>query len=175
MSDAYEQPCGEELLSGAGRRRREEILDLALGQARAQRRGRRLRRGLAATLSLGVIVFVTGRAWMRHSPGPAAAPSIAQRPSTPMASAPAEGPRPVILVGHLAQHPREITIGRVETDPQIVARLALPRQTPTWQKLSDEELLQRLAESGRPAGLAYVGGHAMVLYRGHRDEARKNN
>ncbi len=72
------------------------------------------------------------------------------------------------------RRPREIVITRVQTDPTIAARLAVRPQKPNWQKIGDDALLERLTEAGKPAGLAYLDGRPIIMFRGkgHFDDAR---
>ena len=138
-------------LSDRGQHRRAEILALARRAARARRHRRTARRvGAAAAVALlfiGVFVLVRPRELPR--------PPIVQRPNT---TKPLPIPAPV-------NPPPRIVVTRIETDPTLLSRWAIAPRKPTWQALSDDELLHGLAEAGRPAGLAYVDGHPMLLFR----------
>jgi hypothetical protein len=63
------------------------------------------------------------------------------------------------------RQPSEILITYIQTDPQIASHLTLSPQKPTWQTIGDDALLERLSEAGKPAGLAYVDGRAIILFR----------
>jgi hypothetical protein len=79
--------------------------------------------------------------------------------------APATAPSPVhhAIAGPTAS---EIVVTRIQTDPTLLQRLAIPPQKPTWKILSDDELLHELADAGKPAGLDYSNdGPVVVLYR----------
>ena len=53
----------------------------------------------------------------------------------------------------------------IPTDPTITDRLALPPQPSKVAIIHDDELLAGLAQAHEPAGLAYVNGKAMLLFR----------
>jgi hypothetical protein len=158
-------------LSAAGRQRQMEILRLARAEAGRRQLGRHTLRGGAAVLSLalcaaGVLVFRSSRLTSGLAPHDGdPRPSIARAPGESQPAPAVASPRAVVLVGR-PRRAGEIAIGRIETDPAIATSLAMPPQRPTWQKLTDDQLLERLAENGRPAGLAFVDGRAVVLYRG---------
>ncbi len=150
------------IFSAGGRRRQEEILALALRQARRQRRGR-LARGLAA-VSAAVLLLAT-LALVRIGRWPAAVPSpapilVQQQSPTPLPAAPrVESPAPIALPPPATG----IVIVRIETDPDILRRLAIPPQEPTWKRLTDDELLEELSAAGRPAALARIDGQAVLI------------
>jgi hypothetical protein len=58
-----------------------------------------------------------------------------------------------------------VTITRVATEPGIGDRLSIRASAAAapLPRLSDDELLARLAEAGHPAGLAYVDGSRPML------------
>jgi len=149
-----------EALSPAGQLRRGEILTLAHRQAYGLRRRLRFRRTAVLAVVAGLALALTLR--LRHSPtprplvhAPSSEPAQAKDRSAVALALPQ--PRHRLAPGVLIEH--------ISTDSTLVSRLTLPPQSATWQKLSDDELLERLADTGRPAGLAYVSGHAQVLYR----------
>lgn len=143
-------------LSPAGVCRREAILRLARAAARSRRRRRRA--GRAA--GLAVVAVVTAWAALR--------PHRGELPSTPLVRSPQTIPTPAPARRSLvaASPPRpEIVVTRVETDPDLLRRWKVPPQTPTWQWLTDDELFHALDDAGRPAGLAYIDGRAMLVFR----------
>ncbi|HEY2585212.1 MAG TPA: hypothetical protein VGI81_05560 [Tepidisphaeraceae bacterium] len=135
------------LLSDAGERRRERILDLALAEAR----GRRRRRALARTaLTLAVVLVAVGVPLLLRSRSSQPA-NIAVKPPAPHPAAPVSPPRLVVT--------------RIETDPHIIERLAIRQEPSPVVLINDNELLTELAMAHRPAGLAYVNGKATLLFR----------
>ena len=77
---------------------------------------------------------------------------------------------PVITVkrespNSVASLPQPILITRIETDPHIVERLSISPRESHVIVIGDSELLRELAEAHQPAGLAYVNGKAMLLFR----------
>lgn len=147
MSERFEREQSE-VLSPAGRARREEILDDALRVADRRRRAKIFSRAAVVLIAAGIFssVFLVGRG---RTPAPVAhvlPPAI--RETAPLKKSPAE-----------------IAIVRVKTDPTLLEQMRAPPQTPTWKELSDDELLKQLAAAGKPAGIAYVDGKAELLYR----------
>ena len=148
MSDEFDG-----YLSAVGETRREEILQLAHRAVRSRRRRRAVGRVVMAVVAISLIVAALPRP--RHVP----APDLAVRPVVKHPDRPstiAIQPRPLV---------KQIVITRIENDPVLLARLRIPPGQPTWETLSDDGLLRSLNEAGRPAGLAYVGGHTMILFR----------
>jgi hypothetical protein len=157
MDDFRNNPYGTPL-SPEGKRRRREILQVAIHEARAIR-SRRFRRRIAivGAIALLAVLFI---------PRPAPRPLVHQ-------STPAPEPRHVALATRIVprvtprppRQPSEILITYIQTDPQIASHLTLSPQKPTWQTIGDDALLERLSEAGKPAGLAYVDGRAIILFR----------
>ena len=145
QNDGFRPP-----LSPEGEARHLEILRLAKGEARGLRHRRAARR-IAIACALAAVVGILLP--HRHPPRIVQLPAPATRHIAPHPST-----RPT-------RQPREIIITRIETDPMIAARLAIPPQQPTWLKIGDDALLQRLADAGKPAGLAYVDGRTIILFR----------
>ena len=140
-------------LSPSGQVRRAQILQLALHQARRQRlRRRAVRAGIACLAVVGVGLAVL------QSRRPSLDPS---RTSTAKTLAP--NPQPS------ADHPvvGKITIERIETDPTIVDRLAVPVAAPKWVQIDDEQLSQELSKAGQPAGLARIGNQVTLIFHNH--------
>src|SRR5688572_6602221 len=175
-TDAADVPTPSLSLRGAARRDR--ILDLARGAARRRRQRRRAGRAVAAaavviavSTAVGVIVrrpsgSVPGRGPGRELAIPVVPPHGATVPTLPapseLATAPTIPP----------QRKAKVSIARLTTEAGIVDRLALrPRAAAEPRRLSDDELLDRLAEAGRPAGLAYVDGRAVLLYHDKQRDA----
>ncbi len=61
------------------------------------------------------------------------------------------------------QPSNQIVINYIQTDPNIVQRLAAPPVTPAWTSIGDDELLKTLADAGQPGGLVYMNGQAALL------------
>jgi hypothetical protein len=61
--------------------------------------------------------------------------------------------------------PQSIVISRISDDPTIVARLSVPEPPNIIQRIGDDQLLDELAKASEPAGLAYVNGKAVLMYR----------
>lgn len=135
-------------LSADGRRRCEEILRLACQQAIRRRSRRRLGNAALAAGSIATLVIVA--TLMRPTaPAPSARPLVAERP--PQRSQPAA---------------TGLHIERLQTDPNIVARLAVRPAPRQWRPLDDDQLLQTLASSGRHAALAHRDGHTFMAIAG---------
>jgi hypothetical protein len=77
--------------------------------------------------------------------------------------------RPTIAVKEVKQHEaameKRIVVSRIMTDPDIVRRLSVPAEPSHVKVIHDEQLLSELAAAHEPAGLAYVNGKAMLMYR----------
>jgi hypothetical protein len=129
-------------LTEQGQKRREEILQ----QARHWARGRRVRRrmvrgGAVALLLVGLTVFFWKPAGT-HRPD-----SIEEvRTTLPSSDRSAE---PVVM--------------RIVTEHGLADRLAVKIDGASVSRLTDQQLLDRLAEGGRPAAVAYVDGREIVL------------
>ena len=66
-----------------------------------------------------------------------------------------------------------VVIERIQTEAGLTDRLSIRPDPSGWQRLSDDDLLRRLSDAGKPAGLAYVDGRAMLLfYNEPRDGTR---
>ena len=151
-------------LSPDGEERRLKILALAQDAARGRRRRRIATRVIAACIVVfcGVIPLAARFSHRNSSPSRS---QIAERrqPSAPSDVAPRHR--------NPQQHPNEIVVTRIETDPEIANRLAVRREAPVYRRLTDDDLLRQLADAGRPAGIAYVRGHATLLYHGRMGAA----
>lgn|GEM_PF-3969868 len=138
-------------LSPAGEQRKESILAMAKVHASQRRQRRRAAQTLAATAA---IIFAL------------AVPVLLLRPhhhqAKPIAVVPNVHPQ---IEQHLTKSPFKprVVVVKIETDPQIIDRLAIPPQPARWKKIGDDELLRDLASAHQPAGLAYVGDHKPVL------------
>lgn len=161
-------------LSRDGERRREQILRLALRTAAARGRRRRQARGAAGIAMLLVVATVIGLRFghLAQKPDVATVPRPIPIPATTTPSpAPPSIPPPAVVAASPARPARpEIVITRIETAPGLADRLAIRRDPSAWQRLSDDDLLHRLSDAGKPAGLAYVDGRAMLLFR---DQSRE--
>ena len=154
------------LLSPDGEARRRHILRVAVQEADSMRH-RRIRQRFIAACSLALIIGIL-------IPYRRAPQIVKHEDSRPAITNP---PATTALVPKHLPEPRAIVITRIQTDPTIAARLALQPQKPTWQKIGDDALLERLSEAGKPAGLAYLDGRAVILFRGkaHYDQSRPHH
>ncbi|MGA2257081.1 MAG: hypothetical protein ABSG53_20710 [Thermoguttaceae bacterium] len=140
-------------LSPLGQARHDRILELALHQARRQRRRRlAVRAGIIffALVGIGMALLHVLRSPLDPPRASTANESIAHVLS------PAERPGA-----------RKVIIERIETDPTIARRLAVPSAAPKWEQIDDDQLSQELAKAGRPAGLAKIGGHVTLIFHDH--------
>ena len=132
------------IISPQGQRRQRQILDLALVAA-----DRRRRRRIAAQLAaMAVVASLIAIPLMRlHR---SASPAIVKTtpPPTPSKSDSLPG------------------VALIATDSTIAQRLAIRAQPSKVVIIHDDELLAGLAQAHEPAGLAYVNGKAMLLFRG---------
>ena len=125
--------------SPAGQAKAERILRLA---QQAGRRRRWRRRCLQAT----PIVLLLLATVLRRPPASPTAP-------TPIATTP-----PLVVKVPL------VRIERIMTDPTISDRLRMPTIEPHWERLTDDRLLDLLAEARHPAAIAYEDGRAKLVY-----------
>jgi hypothetical protein len=136
-------------LSPRGRQRREQILEMVIRQSRQRRRRRLAIRGGAVGIVL-VVVSIALLRIPRSTPHPSDAPMVKSVPRAAPAPLPRQGGK--------------VVIERIQTDPTIVRRLAVPKSPPRWQTLDDDQLLQELAQAGRPAGLVKIDGRTTLVY-----------
>jgi hypothetical protein len=134
------------ILSEEGRLRQQLILQAALGASR----GRKRRRIVIRSIWQGVSVIVLAallRPWIYFKPP---AIQVAQP----------------IVIEHPVEHPAPLVIvQRIETDPNILARLALPPMRSHVRHISEDELLRELADAHQPAGVISVDGKARLVFR----------
>ena len=158
MNDTKED-FADVVLSAEGRYRRTAILRMARRESRLRVRRQFGRRAgvTGACLSIGIAIF-----WLTRPRNEAALQIVHQSPLTQ----PMPQPATRVTVQRPKATPLEIRITRIETDRMLVERLTVPPQKPSWTVIDDDELLRRLAEAGRPAGLAYVDGRTLILFRG---------
>lgn len=136
-------------LSSAGEQRKESILAMAKDHALWRGRRRKATQALAAAIILALAVPVSLLRPHHHQALPVAvAPNIHSQPDQQIRKTIAQS-RVVVL--------------KIESDPHIIERLAIPPQPPRWKKIGDDELLRDLASAHQPAGLAYVGDKKPVL------------
>jgi hypothetical protein len=140
-------------LSPQGQARRDQILELAVRQARRQRR-RRL--GFRA----GIICVALGAIGVALLPAP-------RRPLGPPVDSIAEASPTHTLPPADRPGLGNVIIERIETDPTIARRLTLPPAAPKWEQIDDDQLSQELAKAGQPAGLAKIGGKVTLIFYGH--------
>lgn len=142
------------ILSPAGRRRRDAILDAALAAGRRRRTRRRATRGTAVLLALAAVVM-TGRLIDPRPAPPPALVKVMPAPHPPLPPRP--GPPSVPAA------PPPVVIERIETDPTIARRLAVQSVPPRWEVLDDAGLVRELAAAGEPAGIVRVNGRVLLL------------
>jgi hypothetical protein len=144
----------DDQLSLLGQVRREQILRLALRQVRRQRRRRLAARAGACCVALvviGVAVFHTARWQLNRPVAPVAVTSVPG--VSPQTDRPNAG---------------RIVVQHIQTDPNIVRRLAVTPRAPKWVRIDDDQLLQELATAGKPAGLAKINGQVTLIYHARR-------
>lgn len=139
-----------EMLSVAGRERREAILRAALGVARRRRRARQAM-GVAGGMAAVALVAVMLHRPQISAPQQAAPPRAAVEPSHPAV----EGPETT----------RFATIRIVGEDATVVERLAAPAVPRLWRAIEDDELLAGVAETGMRGALARINGETLLLAR----------
>lgn len=149
-----------------GEARREAILALALRAADGRRQRRRLTRSAGAA---GVFFVLAAAAILVLRPGHPSGPVAIVKSHPGPSPSPSPAPR-TAPTARAHDHPQAaVTIVRLPTEPGIAARLSLPAEpsggTPAaLPRVSDDELLARLAEAGRPAGLAYLDDRPVLVF-----------
>jgi len=103
-----------------------------------------------ALMGIAIVVLYRPRA-PQELPG-----EIADRRSVPLVPSPANH-----------RDTGKTIVERIETDPTIARRLAVPTTKPKWEQIDDEQLSQELAKAGRPAGLAKIGGQVTLIFHAH--------
>jgi hypothetical protein len=128
------------------RRRREEILRLALGAA-SHRRWKR--RALKATVACMIAIpILAALVWASIS-----------RPVVPIAVKPVPPPSP------RAAGANSVIVVRIVDEADVVERLRIPARPSAVRRIGDEQLLKELAAANEPAGIAYVNGKAELIYK----------
>ena len=130
-------------ISPAGQRRGEEILQLALAAADRRRRMKLI--GRAGALAIIACLLAIPVMLLHRSAPPAIVE--ATPPPTPSKSDSLPG------------------VALIPTDPNIAQRLGIRPQPSKVVIIHDDELLAGLARAHEPAGLAYVNGKAILLFR----------
>lgn len=127
-------------LSELGRARRERILERALVEARLRRRRRHMSRSAIVMAAVTTLTI-----WVTHQ-------------------ADQHDPQPLIVQGPSPTEPPDaLTMSFIQTDPGIMERLSIKPAPPTWTRITDDELLQTMANAGHPAGIMYHQGGAMLM------------
>ena len=149
-----------EWLSNQGQQRRDAILQLAIKEA-ADRRRKRIATTTGVTffglLLIGGIFFTFMPLKPTHTspehPGP-----IVINPSP--ATLPSASPSPSVI-----PTPTEplVVIERIQTDPQILEKLAIQPEAPRWTTISDTELLDTLAANNHRAAIAEIDGEKVIV------------
>lgn len=132
-----------ETLSPAGIQRRQHILHLAQSAATKRRLKRRTGRGLSVACLLGVAGLT---AW-----------SLTQLQAPPVAR-----PIPIAQIAPPSSMP-EASVQYLATDPSITDRLSIKPSPPQWKEIGNEELLQDLADAGKPTGIVCMNGRTILL------------
>jgi hypothetical protein len=155
MTESWNQ-APEEIppLSAQGQRRRQQILQLAHAFARKRRRRRRM----AAIAPLAIVAALAASLFVARSKHPNPNPPILAKGGEPV---------PTVIAPPLAQ-PQVPQVTWIATEPGISHRLAVRDEPPMWKSISDSELVQDLAQDGKPAGLAYADGRAILIVGGRR-------
>lgn len=143
-----------DFLTPDGQQRRRQILQRALREARRRRRQRWVAPGAGGALVLLIAGFIALRP-RPHLVAPTFPPTVA-RITAPIAPPVPPAPPSTAVVEYIA------------TDPTITDRLSIPQEPPRWTSIDDQQLLAELASAGQPAGLAYINGRAILLWRGPR-------
>jgi hypothetical protein len=128
-------------LSPAGEARRQAILADALRAADGRRRTRAATRAAAGAAAAVFVVATFAFVVTRREPVPATvakAPHPAPSPTTSPLPAPA---RPTVIV-------------------QVIREQDV---RPKWEVLSDDQLIDALADAGRPSGLVTLNGETTVV------------
>jgi hypothetical protein len=140
-------------LSPSGAARVDQILRLAKQTARQRRDGRRRLAFAAANLAFAVLAL-TCILVIRQMPGPSQIPLLPQNRF--IATAPPQAP--------IAPAPPDETIVRILTDPTLLDRLSIHTE-PKWESISDDELIQVLAEAGQQVGIIHADGQTYLMTR----------
>ncbi|MDB5357807.1 MAG: hypothetical protein JWN24_4260 [Phycisphaerales bacterium] len=150
-------------LSPEGERRKESILDAARCEAGRLRHRRRVRRAVVATVTIAMAASLAIR-WQRGRSAVEIVHNGTIHPDRrPHDIGPVVQPSPRAIP--VAHRPKEIAITVVKTEPDIARRLAVKPEPTGWKRINDDQLLAELAAAHRPAGLAYVDGREIVLFR----------
>jgi hypothetical protein len=129
-------------LTEQGQKRREEILQQARNWARGRRVRRRVTRGgVVAVLLIGLAILLL-------------------KPTQTHRRDPIEEVRTTLPSSNRSTEP---VVTRIVTEHGLADRLAVKIDGASVSRLTDEQLLDRLAEGGRPAAVAYVDGREIVL------------
>lgn len=137
-------------ISPWGQMRREQILGLALRQARRRRRRRQAMRIGTICVALCCIGVVTLRV-LRTSPDHPGESTA--KVSVPNAKSPVD-----------QSQPAKLDIEHIQTDPTIAHRFAVPQVAAKWERIDDVQLLRELAEAGQPAGLVRMDGRVTLVF-----------
>jgi hypothetical protein len=148
-------------LSPEGRRRRELILQMALRDMRSTRRRRWILPGAGVTLAMGLVVMMSLPKPAKHATlAMKSAPSVVSSPVVVQVPMPE---RQIVAQEILPQPSLVPAVEFVATDPTIADRLTLKPSEPRWAMVDDDQFVQELADAGKPMGLAYVNGNAILL------------
>lgn len=130
-------------LSPMGEARKEALrATLSREMSRVVRR-RRIRRRATSGAAV-IVVIVAGAWWLNHA-------ARINSPQPPIAHAPVESMPELIQIQYFADNPGITEVARLDV------RIPVTQVT-----LSDEELLEALADIGRPTGLARIGSRVVV-------------
>jgi len=143
------------ILSEEGRLRQQQILQAALGASRDRKRRTTVVRAAqvsAAVVLIGLILWPVVYSRMSRL--------TAHDGISVIQTGPRRLPEPTVI-----QAEPLIIVKRIETDPNILERLALPPIKSTARHISEDELLRELADAHQPAGIISVDGKARLIFR----------
>jgi hypothetical protein len=136
------------ILTEEGKLRQSQILDVAMRAARDRKRRRVVTRSIWQGVGVIILVAVLLPRVRRPAPPIARPIDLPTRIDRPVAQ-----PAPLVIVR------------KIETDPNILERLALPPISSTVRHISEDELLRELADAHQPAGVISVDGKARLIFR----------
>jgi len=143
------------ILSDEGRLRQQLILQAALGASQDRKRRTtviRAARVSAAVVLMGLILWPVVYSRTSKPPTNGGFSTIHTVPRTV--------PAPTVT-----QAAPVVIVKRIETDPDILKRLALPPIQSTVRHISEDELLRELADAHQPAGVISVDGKAWLVFQ----------
>jgi hypothetical protein len=141
-------------LSPDGFARKDQILRLAIREAREIRFRRKMQIGALVALPLLALISILCNSERRQPPVPVQ--TVAKFPVAPIG-------RPPMAPSDSSSN--LVRIIWIQTDPEILKRMETPAPKPAWQQVNDDQLLQALAEAGKPSGLITLDGKVALFPR----------